>query len=291
MGEILSEVVDVAGEPLLMRSGHSPVDRVRASYRRPLHTGDPPMTRNQNVQGPTASPVPFARRETHDSVVEMMSGEPKGNVLDVPAGSGALAIRLRETGHNVWCCDINPSHFVVHDLAIDRGDLNHTLPYTDGFFDYVVCLDGIEHTENPSNAIREFWRILKRGGKLILSTPNFLNIERRLRFVLTGSHSRIPTHESIREIWGGDLSMAHLSPLGYPLLKFMMEQYGFRILRVETDRKKPRMKWLLPAVWLVRLCGLFSSRERWTSYRLSETLSQEIILGGNTLIVMAEKLA
>ena len=249
------------------------------------------MARNQNAQGPPANPVPFARRETHHRVVEMMSGEPKGAVLDVPAGSGALAIRLRETGHKVWCCDINPSHFRVHDLAIDRGDLNHTLPYTDGFFDYVVCLDGIEHTENPSNAIREFWRILKRGGKLILSTPNFLNIERRLRFVLTGSHSKIPTHESIREIWGGDLSMAHLSPLGYPLLKFMMEHYGFQILRVGTDRNKPRMKWLLPAVWLVRLCGLFSSKERWKTYRLSETLSQEIILGGNTLIVVAEKLA
>ena len=274
-----------------MSPGHSPVDGVRALYRGILHTGDPPMARNQNAQGPPANPVPFARRETHHRVVEMMSGEPKGAVLDVPAGSGALAIRLRETGHKVWCCDINPSHFRVHDLAIDRGDLNHTLPYTDGFFDYVVCLDGIEHTENPSNAIREFWRILKRGGKLILSTPNFLNIERRLRFVLTGSHSKIPTHESIREIWGGDLSMAHLSPLGYPLLKFMMEHYGFQILRVGTDRNKPRMKWLLPAVWLVRLCGLFSSKERWKTYRLSETLSQEIILGGNTLILMAEKLA
>jgi SAM-dependent methyltransferase len=272
-----------------MSSGQGPVDRARVLHQRPLHPGDLPMTGNQNAQGPPARPVPFARRETHDSVVEMMSGEPKGTVLDVPAGSGALADRLRKIGYKMCCCDINPSHFVVHDLAIDRGDLNHTLPYTDGFFDYVVCLDGIEHTENPSNAIREFWRILKRGGKLIVSTPNFLNIERRLRFVLTGSHSRIPTHESIREIWGGDLSMAHLSPLGYPLLKFIMEHYGFRILRVETDRNKPRMKWLLPAVWLVRLFGFFSSRERWESYRLSETLSQKIILGGNTLIVMAEK--
>jgi SAM-dependent methyltransferase len=218
-----------------------------------------------------------------------MSREPKGAVLDVPAGSGALADRLRKIGHKVWCCDINPSHFLVHDLAIDPGDLNLTLPYTDGFFDYVVCLDGIEHTENPSNAIREFWRILRRGGTLIMSTPNFLNIERRLRFVLTGSHSRIPRHEDITEIWNGDLSMAHLSPLGYPLLKFMMEHYGFRIVQVETDRNKPRMKWLLPVVWLVHLSGLLSSRERWESYRLSETLSQKIIMGGNTLIIMAEK--
>jgi ubiquinone/menaquinone biosynthesis C-methylase UbiE len=192
-------------------------------------------------------------------------------------------------GFEVSCCDINPSFFSVPDLKIEIGDLNQSLPYSDDSFDYLICLDGIEHTENPSNAIREFQRVLKKGGKIFLSTPNFLNIERRIRFLFTGTFSKIPSHEVIKNIWKGDLAMAHLSPLGYPLLKFIMECYGFRILRLEKDRPKHKMVWLLPFVWLIRLYGRLASEKRRDLYRLNETTRDEIILGGNTLIIVGEK--
>ena len=218
-----------------------------------------------------------------------MDKESRGKVLDVPTGTGVLADRLRKMGFEVSCCDINPSFFSVPDLKIEIGDLNQSLPYSDDSFDYLICLDGIEHTENPSNAIREFQRVLKKGGKIFLSTPNFLNIERRIRFLFTGTFSKIPSHEVIRNIWKGDLAMAHLSPLGYPLLKFIMECYGFRILRLEKDRPKHKMVWLLPFVWLIRLYGRLASEKRRDLYRLNETTRDEIILGGNTLIIVGEK--
>ena len=233
--------------------------------------------------------LPFARNETHDQVVRMMGEESRGRALDVPTGTGILADRLRQMGFEVSCCDINPSFFSVPDLKVAVGDLNQSLPYPDDYFDYVICLEGIEHTENPSNAIREFQRILKKGGKLFLSTPNFLNIERRLRFLFTGTFSQIPSHEALKDIWKGDLSMAHLSPLGYPLLKFIIEYYGFRILRLEKDRAKPKMIWLLPFVWIIRASGRLASKKRREAYRLDDTTKDEIILGGNTLIIVGEK--
>lgn len=114
-------------------------------------------------------------------------------------------------------------------------------------------------------------------------------IERRLRFLFMGTFSKIPTHETIRDIWKGDLSMAHLSPLSYPLLKFMMEHYGFRILLIEKDRKKNRMIWLKPLVWIIRCYGLFISGRKRELYRIEETLHEKIIMGGNTLIIMGDK--
>ncbi len=237
----------------------------------------------------TYGALPFARGETHDKVIQMMDKEPRGRVLDVPTGTGILADRLRKMGFEVSCCDINPSFFSVSDLKIEIGDLNQSLPYPNDFFDYLTCLEGIEHTENPSNAIREFQRILKKGGKLFLSTPNFLNIERRLRFLFTGTFSKIPSHEAVKNIWKGDLSMAHLSPLGYALLKFILECYGFRILRLEKDQPKRKMVWLLPFVWLIRLYGRMASKKRREVYRLDDTTRDEIILGGNTLIIVGEK--
>ena len=249
------------------------------------------MKRNSaNIEW-TYGAVPFARNETHDKVIEMMDQEPRGKVLDVPTGTGILAERLRKMGFEVSCCDINSSFFSVPDLMIEIGDLNQSLPYPDDSFDYLICLDGIEHTENPSNAIREFQRILKQKGKLFLSLPNFLTIERRLRILLMGSFSKIPSHETVREIWKGDLSMAHLSPLGYPLSKLIMEYYGFRILRLEKDRPKHKMVWLLPLVWFIRLYGRLASKKRQEFYRLDETTRKEIILGGNTPTILGEKVA
>jgi hypothetical protein len=83
--------------------------------------------------------------------------------------------------------------------------------------------------------------------------------------------------------------MAHLSPLGYPLLKFILECHGFRILRLEKDRPKPKIVWLLPFVWAIRLYGRLASKKRREAYRLDETTRDEIVLGGNTLIIVGEK--
>lgn len=235
--------------------------------------------------------VPFTRKEVHEKIVELLAAEKRGKLLDVPAGSGALAVRLQSMGFDVSCCDIEPSLFAAKNLTVQFGNMNKRLPYEAKDFDYIICLDGLEHTENPFNAIREFGRILKRGGKIFLSIPNFLNIERRLRFVLTGTFSKIPSLDTLRDIWKGELCMVHLNSLGYPLLKFIMEHYGFRVLGLEIDRKKPRMNLLRPIVWIIRLCGRFASKKRRELYRLDETLIDEIIMGGNTLIIVAEKVA
>jgi hypothetical protein len=69
----------------------------------------------------------------------------------------------------------------------------------------------------------------------------------------------------------------------------MMEWHGFRILRLEKDRNKQRMRWLLPIVWGLRVYAQFLSKKKWENYRLEETLSKEIIMGGNTLIIVGEK--
>ncbi len=232
--------------------------------------------------------VPFASQETHDKVVEMIEKEARGKVLDVPCGTGVLADRLKRKGFDVYCCDISDSYFSIPDLTLKIGDLNHSIPYPDAFFDYVVSIDGIEHTENPSNAIREFVRVLKKGGKLFITTANFLNIERRLRYLFWGSLSRLPPRLAIEK--KSNLAMVHVSPLLYPLLKFIMEYNGFRIVRVEKEKLKPRMRWLLPIVWIIRFYGLFVSREIREIYRLNETESDVIIMGGNSVIIVGEKM-
>jgi len=231
----------------------------------------------------------LARRETHDWIIEALSKERRGLVLDAPAGTGALALRMRELGFFVSCCDINPSIFSVQGLEIQRGDLNQSLPYASESFDFITCLEGLEHLENPFNALREFCRILKRGGKLFLSLPNYLNIERRLRFLITGLFSRVPSPKRFGKERFDDLWMLHLVPLTYPVLELVLEHCGFKVLSVGKDREKKRMKWLLPVVWGIRLYCFFWPKTKREDYHLEETLSSRLIMGGNTLILVARK--
>jgi len=231
----------------------------------------------------------LARGETHDWIIDALSRERKGFLLDAPAGTGSLASRLKKMGFSVSCCDINPSLFLVQDIEIRKGDLSQSLPYPSGSFDFITCIEGLEHLENPYNAIREFHRILKPGGKLFLSLPNYLNIERRLRFLITGLFSKIPSPERLGKDRFDNLWMHHLTPLTYPMLKLALEYWGFKVVTLEKDKEKKRMKWLLPIVWAIRLYCFFWPKEAREKYHLEDTLSPVLMMGGNTLILVAEK--
>jgi SAM-dependent methyltransferase len=52
-----------------------------------------------------------------------------------------------------------------------RGNLNH-LPFSSDYFDLIISRHVIEHLEDPPRVFREFHRVLKPGGKVILLTPN-----------------------------------------------------------------------------------------------------------------------
>lgn len=57
---------------------------------------------------------------------------------------------------------------------IDDGDLElDPLPADDSTFDLVVALALVEHLHNPDNFLREVRRVLRPGGVLLLSTPNW----------------------------------------------------------------------------------------------------------------------
>jgi ubiquinone/menaquinone biosynthesis C-methylase UbiE len=213
-----------------------------------------------------------------------------------PPGMAALAVRLRQLGYEVFGCDLYPQIFEVKDIEIRAGNLDETLPYDDATFDCVVCIEGLEHIENPANAIREFSRLLKPGGTLVVSVPNIMNIEERLKWLFTGYTSHFKPLspqflETVSRDYGGMEEVAlHVNAIPYSEVRYLLERNGFELKSVHFDQKKKNTRLFLPIVALIRLAARFSSaskrHERWTD----ELNSKEVLLGGNTLIFKAKKL-
>ena len=91
----------------------------------------------------------------------------------------------------------------------------------------------MEHLENPHNAIREFKRLLKKGGKLFIAIPNYLSIERRMKFLLTGSFTKPVSQKMFKERFNCNTAMMHINFVSYPILRFMLESNGFHIIKLD----------------------------------------------------------
>jgi SAM-dependent methyltransferase len=241
------------------------------------------------------APAPIARLEIHETVAGILEPFPRGKLLDVPTGEGALSARLSKAGFSVQACDLYPEIFRVPDIEVRRGDLSGVLPYQDAEFQYITCLEGLEHIENPHQAIREFARLLAPGGQLVISVPNILNIEERIKWLLNGytSHFKPISDEHLRmrhEQWGEKEEVVlHINPIAYTELRYILEKYGFKLEGAYRDKPKPNLWLYWPLVAAIRFFARLKPerkrRERWTT----ELASDAVLLGGNTLILHAVK--
>ena len=242
------------------------------------------------------NPVALAHEAIHETVENILKNEARGRILDVPAGEGALSLRLKNLGFEVFCSDLYTEIFKLPDTEIKRGNLDGRLPFDDNSFDYIVCVEGLEHIENPANAMREFARMLKDKGTLIVSVPNIMNIEERLKWLFNGytSHFKPLSTEVLtdikREFSGMEEIALHVNPIGYSEVRFLLEKNGFQIDKIYLDKPKNNSWAFLPIVGLIKLVSKFTSGEKRKSRWTDELNSNEVLLGGNTLIFKARKI-
>ncbi len=101
------------------------------------------------------------------------------DVLEIGVGWGELARHLGDYKKvDLYAVDVAES--ALQDIApyvkgSQLADISlEKIRFEDNQFDAVVCLEVFEHLQNPYQALTEIQRVLKPGGKLILSIPNAL---------------------------------------------------------------------------------------------------------------------
>ena len=186
--------------------------------------------------------------------------------------------------------------WIEEDLEIKGGNMDRELPYGDDEFDHIVCVEGLEHIENPANAIREFARVLKPQGQMIISVPNIMNIEERLKWLFSGytSHFKPLSAQALRdhkhhEMEGLDEIALHINPIGYAEVRYLLEKSGFELVRTFRDKSKSRTWLFAPLTAMITLASRFTSKTKREARWTDELNSPEVLRGGNTLIFLARK--
>lgn len=231
---------------------------------------------------------PKARSSIHKVILDWFETQRRGLVLDAPAGYGHLSMRLREKGYEVTCAEIEPEIFAVPDLKCIYTDLNRCIDAPDNTFDYICCIDGLEHMTNPYQAVKELTRVLKPGGHAVFSIPNYTNLERRLKFLFRGYFTKPVSHERF-EREGANLYNFHNSIVTITILEFMFKINNLDIVEIRENAPKVKQYLLLPFVMLLWLAELFQTAESKKKHRTDLTLKKSVILGGNNLIIITRK--
>lgn len=100
------------------------------------------------------------------------------HVLDLGCAGGFMAEALADRGAIV--SGIDPAADAIAAARAHAGDrpitydvgVGEALPYEDGAFDHVVCVDVLEHVQDLDQVCREVARVLKPGGTFLFDTIN-----------------------------------------------------------------------------------------------------------------------
>jgi glycosyltransferase involved in cell wall biosynthesis/2-polyprenyl-3-methyl-5-hydroxy-6-metoxy-1,4-benzoquinol methylase/GT2 family glycosyltransferase len=110
----------------------------------------------------------------------------KARVLEVGSAPGHVSVGLFMLGFELTCINLNaeyrkfyPSRDWLDRLNVREHDFEQApLPFADESFDAVFFTEVLEHVaiRHPRQVLADFWRLLRPGGQLILSTPNVCNV-------------------------------------------------------------------------------------------------------------------
>jgi SAM-dependent methyltransferase len=149
--------------------------------------------------------------------------KPRGKLLDVACGLGFFIKRMQDT-YQTFGIDISGYSVEESRKNAARADVRiasaAALPFNNDYFDIVTAFDIIEHLKDPGLFLTQAQAVLKKGGLLVISTPNPNSLGARLK----------PGTE-----WAGRRDITHLTILPPEEWRSLIEKHGFSVIREGTD--------------------------------------------------------
>jgi len=147
-----------------------------------------------------------------------------GKILDIGCGNGGYLSILKDGGWEVYGLDFSKK--AVDFAQNERGLINikqartEILDYPNNFFDLITMNHLIEHLPNPKKTLIEAKRVLKTGGIISITTPNFSSLNEKI-FKTNWFPLETPRHLFLFE--------------AKVLIKLIGEIDGLRVTKVKHD--------------------------------------------------------
>jgi SAM-dependent methyltransferase len=131
-------------------------------------------------------------------------------ILEVGCGDGSFTKELVKYSPDVTAIDISGTQIAENTIRFPgitfrQHDVSEPFPFADGAFEAIWCSEVLEHLFDPAFALREMYRIMKPGGRLLVTVPyhgRFKNILIALfkwneHFVPSNPHIRFYTKQTL----------------------------------------------------------------------------------------------
>ncbi len=236
-----------------------------------------------------APPVRISNAATTERVLELLDGLdwPRARIADVGAGHGYFSFRLAERlaererldpRAHVFPCDLAPEHFACRELECRGLGPGGRLPFEDESLDAAVSIEVIEHVEDQFAFLRELARVVRPGGRVIVTTPNVLSLSSRLRNLAWG----FPELFEPLPLDGADarLLTGHIHPIAPYYLALAALRAGLEAPTFHADRRKRSA-----AFWAVLLAPLLLGARAFQTARLRR--KQPAVLAQNEGLLRA----
>jgi 2-polyprenyl-3-methyl-5-hydroxy-6-metoxy-1,4-benzoquinol methylase len=165
-------------------------------------------------------------------IIDSLNLENK-NIFDIGCYDGTFLDIIENRNNNFFgleasdwgverCCEknINVQQYFFND--------KNKLPYENNFFDVVIAGEIIEHIYDTDFFLEEIYRILKPGGKVLVSTPNIASLGRRL-FLLFGINPIIELSPNESD------SSGHIRYFTFKTLRRLLQKHKFGVIGIKSD--------------------------------------------------------
>ncbi len=213
------------------------------------------------------------------------------SVLDVGAGTGWLSAQLAEAGAKVTVLDLEARPADARICAVVHHLDDPRLPFADAEFDVVVSTDVLEHLRAPFLVLRDLVRVLKKGGHLYLTIPNYWNLKYRLRYLLTGNFQRLKIDSREDRAFYLRGYAPHINAIPFPILKTVLFWEGCEHFVLRHKRLYAWHQRLCFAPWLLLIRGFtwLGGKRRRERQLLDATNGDSALLGSGQVMVGCTK--
>jgi len=205
-----------------------------------------------------------------------LNKDKSSNLLDIGASEHIFLIKKIFPNEKIYTIDLTnkwEKECKEKGIYFKQCDLTQqSIPFSNNQFDIILCGEVIEHLFADINSLlKEFYLKLNKKGILVISTPNFAQMNARLKVLLGKNAMPMFKEESMKS---GDL---HVREYTLKELTSMLEKNGFDVVKEEYYQVTDKLRFSLV-------------NKKWPYYLIRAILSKFLPQLRSRILVIARKI-